>query len=515
MKAKTRQLSLSLLFLATLLAYFSAWWAVRTYGSISMEEIVFHLNVPLDGVNTEYIVSYLGTALAPSLAVFFIAMFVYSRCCLFLRTRKTYTCIDIRLGKKRWYVELTDRAFSKAMALLLAFGLIFMAVGTDNLLNIGEYLYNQFHKSTFIEEQYQKPDSSILTFPDQKRNLVYIYLESMEKTFEDKENGGNLEENVIPELTALANENVTFQLGPDGKQGILPLTSSWTIAAMVAQTSGLPLKIPVEKNSMSKYGSFLPGAVTLGEVLEEAGYKNMLMVGSYASFAGRDQYFKDHGNYEIWDFGTAKREKKVPKDYDIGWWGIEDEKLFEYAKEELTKLSEESEPFNFTVLTVDTHNPNGYVCRLCGDEFENQYSNVLHCGSRQAVEFVSWIKEQPWYENTTVVIAGDHATMVKNYAPEDASYERGVYYCFLNPAAVPADRIHSACTMDLFPTTLAAMGVEIEGNRLGLGTNLFSDRDTILDEFGQEEVISQLNMKSEFYDNELLYGNTQNAAESQ
>lgn len=149
MRAKARKISLYLLFFVTLLAYFSAWWAVRTYGSISMEEIVFHLNVPLDGVNTEYIVSYLGTALAPSLAVFCIAMFLYRRCCLFLRTRKTYTCVDVRLGKKRWYVELTDRAFSKSMALLLAFGLVFMAVGTDNLLNIGEYLYNQFHKSSF------------------------------------------------------------------------------------------------------------------------------------------------------------------------------------------------------------------------------------------------------------------------------------------------------------------------------------------------------------------------------
>ena len=146
MRAKARKISLYLLFFVTLLAYFSAWWAVRTYGSISMEEIVFHLNVPLDGVNTEYIVSYL----APSLAVFCIAMFLYRRCCLFLRTRKTYTCVDVRLGKKRWYVELTDRAFSKSMALLLAFGLVFMAVGTDNLLNIGEYLYNQFHKSSFI-----------------------------------------------------------------------------------------------------------------------------------------------------------------------------------------------------------------------------------------------------------------------------------------------------------------------------------------------------------------------------
>lgn len=122
------------------------------------------------------------------------------------------------------------------------------------------------------------------------------------------------------------------------------------------------------------------------------------------------------------------------------------------------------------------------------------------------MEFVSWIKEQPWYENTTVVIAGDHATMVKITRLHARFLRRGIYYCFLNPAAVPADRTHSACTMDLFPTTLAAMGVEIEGDRLGLGTNLFSDQDTILDEFGKEEVISQLNMKSDFYDNVLLYG---------
>ena len=110
MKAKAKQIILAVLFFITLLAYFSAWWAVRTYGSISMEEIVFHLNVPMDGVNTEYIVSYLGTALAPSLAVFFIVMVIYGRCCLFLRTRKTYTCVDVCLGKKRWYVELTDRS---------------------------------------------------------------------------------------------------------------------------------------------------------------------------------------------------------------------------------------------------------------------------------------------------------------------------------------------------------------------------------------------------------------------
>ena len=172
MRVRAKKLSLSFLCFFTLLCYFSAWWAVRTYGSISMEEIVFHLNVPLDGVNTEYIFSYLKTALLPALVVFVIAAAVFGRCCLYLRRKKTYTCLDIRFGQKRWLLELTDRAFSRAMALLLVFGLVFMAAGTDSMLNIGDYLYNQFHKSSFIEEQYVKPESSLLSFPEKKRNIV-------------------------------------------------------------------------------------------------------------------------------------------------------------------------------------------------------------------------------------------------------------------------------------------------------------------------------------------------------
>lgn len=38
--------------------------------------------------------------------------------------------------------------------------------------------------------------------------------------------------------------------------------------------------------------------------------------------------------------------------------------------------------------------------------------------------------------------------------------------------------------MDLFPTMLASLGVQIEGNRLGLGTNLFSDKKTLMKELG-------------------------------
>ena len=51
--------------------------------------------------------------------------------------------------------------------------------------------------------------------------------------------------------------------------------------------------------------------------------------------------------------------------------------------------------------------------------------------------------------------------------------------------------------MDAFPTTLAAIGVEIEGNRLGLGTNLFSSEQTLTERFGIEKEEKELNKQSE------------------
>ena len=58
--------------------------------------------------------------------------------------------------------------------------------------------------------------------------------------------------------------------------------------------------------------------------------------------------------------------------------------------------------------------------------------------------------------------------------------------------------------MDMFPTTLAAMGCSIEGERLGLGTNLFSDLPTLSEEMGVETLNRELSKRSDFYNNELI-----------
>ena len=72
---------------------------------------------------------------------------------------------------------------------------------------------------------------------------------------------------------------------------------------------------------------------------------------------------------------------------------------------------------------------------------------------------------------------------------------------FLLNSSVSSDNTNNRefSTMDYFPTTLASLGVTIEDDRLGLGTNLFSDKKTILEEFGKEEVSRELAKNSRYY----------------
>ena len=126
-----------------------------------------------------------------------------------------------------------------------------------------------------------------ITFPEQKRNLIYIFLESMEMTYADKENGGAFKQNVIPELTQLAQENEDFS-GKSSKLngGYSMPGTTWTMGAMFGQTSGLPLNISIDGNSMDTQDSFFPGITTLGDILQNEGYSQTLLIGSEATFGG-------------------------------------------------------------------------------------------------------------------------------------------------------------------------------------------------------------------------------------
>ena len=248
-----------------------------------------------------------------------------------------------------------------------------------------------------------------------------------------------------------------------------------------------------------------------GDILKAQGYKQMIMLGSIAEFGGRDHLFEQHGNYEIFDYQTAVDEGKRAQSSYI-WWGFDDTDLFEYAKEKITLLSEEEQPFNFTMLTADTHAPDGYLCPYCEDTFDKQYYNVLNCSARKVKEFVEWAKEQDFYENTTIIICGDHPSMQPatfDNLNED-EYERTVVDIIINPAidtetvTIENTKNRGASTMDMLPTTLASLGAKIEGEKLGLGTNLFSSQKTLIEKYGLKYVQEELLKKSKFYDKQFI-----------
>ena len=87
----------------------------------------------------------------------------------------------------------------------------------------------------------------------------------------------------------------------------------------------------------------------------------------------------------------------------------------------------------------------------------------------------------------------------------DEDYTRTIYNCIINAPVKPVqEKNRQFGVFDMFPTTLAAMGVEIKGNRLALGTNLFSGEKTLTEIYGQETLNKELQKNSKFYNETIL-----------
>ncbi len=465
-------------------------WLLNSWSEMTIEELVYHLTVPLEGTNSDMVKEYILRYGIWELLVLILLI---------------VACILIRKILLPKWKHVTKLFYIITLLVVLVAGVLtFFKI--DKEMGVREYVKGQIIGSSFIKDNYVSPSDVELKFPEQKKNLIYLYLESMETTFTNIENGGSFQQNIIPELVDISREGDNFS----GKYselngGISLYGSTWTMGAMFAASTGLPLKIGgVNANYIMAQDSLYPSVIGIGDILEQEGYQNELLLGSNATFGGRRTFYSSHGDYFMYDYEYAKSSGAIPEDYKV-FWGYEDTKLFEFAKSELTRLSKEEKPFNLTMLTADTHFEDGYWCEKCEPTYYggDQYSNVMACSSRQVGEFIDWIQEQDFYENTVIVISGDHPTMDKDFCltvPED--YQRKVLTSVLNSSVEPEDaeawRYYS--TMDMFPTTLAAMGVEISGNHLGLGVNLYSDEQTLVEKYGVEYCDSEMEKKSEFMD---------------
>ena len=497
---ETRHSSLAVNLLCTVLLFvgflcvFSALWYIRVYGDMGFASVIYTLTVNLGGVQSGLVTEFLLGAVLPTIVAVTLV-------CVALFWQPPRRLIMTLWRRIRIQLYPCGKFLRSLYAGLLS---ILLIVCAALLVRLPEYIADQRDQSVLYDTVYVDPAGIDIQFPTEKKNLIYIFMESMETSFFAQEEGGGLPYNCIPELYQLAAENINFSTN-DSVGGIIPSSlANWTIAAMVGQTSGLPLVTP-PGISGNNYGvnneRFLAGATSLMDILHENGYYQTLMVGSEAVFGGRQAYYSQHNTDKIYDLYTARADGLIPEDYYV-WWGFEDLYLYEYARQELPKIAAQEQPFAFTMLTVDTHHIGGYVCAACGTDHVEQYENVYACASRQLNDFLGWLRQQDFWEDTVVVICGDHPSMDQAYIDRAVApgTNRYIYNCVINSTAEPVQsKNRTATTVDLFPTTLAALGCSIEGDRLALGTNLFSATPTLAEEMGLDVFNRELGKNSNFF----------------
>ncbi|MBQ9154614.1 MAG: sulfatase-like hydrolase/transferase [Solobacterium sp.] len=471
-------------------------YLVKSFKGVTADQLLFHLTTNLEGANWKMFSDLYEHCSQTVMYSLLAGLGVLAVCLLVRKLLKKYRYTDLVIIAVQWAAVCTGAYLIFAQA----------KVFWKNY-HINDYFVSLEFDTELYDTVYTAPENVRVSFPAQKKNLIYIFMESMEISVADEQSGGGKSFNAIPELTDLAMEYDCFNGEEETLNGAVPLyNSTWTIAGMVAQSSGIPLGINhYQSNTKGSIASFLPGAVTLGDILEQNGYRNEVMMGSDAKFGNRDSYYSAHGNAEIYDYKYAMKTGLIPEDYKV-FWGMEDAKLVEAAKQEARRLAGSEEPFCLSILTVDTHFPSGYLCEDCGDELPDKYANVFACSSKRVAEYVSWIQSQPWGKDTVIILNGDHLCMNSSYFEDmPVDYERKTFTAVINSQKEEPSEKRYYSTMDLFPTTLSAMGCTIEGDRLGFGTDLYSSKPTLLEEKGKGYLNYQLSLNSDYYRENIMY----------
>jgi phosphoglycerol transferase len=472
---------------------------------VSLSSVMYVLNFGFDGVSkntAQMFLTYCSTfSIVYSTFGLLILLFLKSEIIIKYYDNST-RIMKLKIPVKKFsFIAVTCAAF------LMFF---YYAYKLDWISQYITFAENQNVPSEFIAQTYIAPESANINFPGEKRNLICIYAESMEASYTSKRLGGVEDIDLIPELSLLARLHTSFShnelLGGAlfYKDGFFLNGVMGTTPGIVAVTAGLPFKSELGIVFAGEVTETLPNAVTFGDILAQHGYNQAFVLGSDATFGGRRKYFENHGNFAIKDWLSAPQDGIVPEGYYDGWWGIEDYKMFEYAQKTALELAAQDAPFNLTVLTVDTHYPGGNVCPLCGNDFKESYKNAISCSDRQISSFIKWVQAQDFYDDTTVIILGDHITM-DSYGDKihenNPQYLRTTYNVVINSPAIALNtRNRRFTSFDWLPTIFTAIGADYDGSRLGLGADLFSEEQTIIEKFGWEYVTSELDKHSAFYD---------------
>jgi len=254
------------------------------------------------------------------------------------------------------------------------------------------------------------------TYQDNKKNIVYIILESFSSEY--------LEKGYTPFLEELIQKSRYFSHHlANGRR---------SIEALPSLLCGLPalLDEPLSK-SIFQGNKF----ICMPKILKDHGYTNYFFHGgakgtmgfeSYTLASGFDRYFyrSDYPNKDDFD----------------GTWGIYDGPFLEYSATEISKMPG---PFMASIFTLSSHQPYSVPIALKG-KFPKGTLDIhesIGYADYSLKLFFEKIKTEPWFKNTVFFITADHTSKLESRKFQNLIGYYRVPFLIYDPTAANKEKV--------------------------------------------------------------------------
>lgn len=282
-----------------------------------------------------------------------------------------------------------------------------------------------------------------------KPNVVIVLMESMSSECLKMESNGK-------PLTPYLNELISKSYYFDNCYSVGTHTNN----GIVASLCGFPAvfnRPSIPPTPESFYG--------LPSILKEQGYNNVCFLTSNPNYDDMNGFLMSNS------FNKVFSQFDYPHDKIVNTFGVQDDFLFSYGVEQLSK---ELQPFFAFFLTVSNHEP-----FVVPNAFKNVSNDEREClvsfADHSIAEFMEAAEKQDWFHNTIFIFLGDHGHLYGDQPHEMPLSFNHIPLIIYSPLFKDAPKVFSqlASQVDLYPTLLDILGISFTNTSFGI--DLFSE----------------------------------------
>lgn len=305
-------------------------------------------------------------------------------------------------------------------------------------------------------------------------NVIYIHLESMQNFLINYELRG---EEVTPFLNSLTKESNTmyfdnfFQQTAQGK-------SSDAEFLLENSLYGLPQGSAFSTKGLNTYQA-------APAILGQNGYTSAVFHGNSGSFWNRDEIYKSFGYDNFFDSSYYDMNPEDQAEY-----GLMDKPFFEQSIPLLESLPQ---PFYTKFITVTNHYPYSMdqekatiAPHTTGDKTVDNYFQTARYADEALKEFFDYLKESGLYDNSMIVMYGDHygvsdnrnkamsKVLDKEITPFESAGLQRVPLFIRVPGVEGGTQSQYGGQIDVLPTLMHLLGIDTK-QYVQFGTDLLSE----------------------------------------